>query len=154
MSRVTVSQLAEMISEQSNTMQKMYELFDARLNALENAPTKSVAKKAVNVQKPKASTTTTNTIDAQYDAMQKSKKPVSTEPKWVLNKKCVYSAPNEFISKKARYAFKMQAQENGGSTLSAEQRETLVKMTKDKYTTAMVFKTEKDAKAFYTKWMA
>lgn len=145
MKKLTNAELAQMIQEQNDTLVKMFDLFDSRLKALENAPTKSVASKPNTTRKSKTS--------ANPSPVGVVAKAPTTSPKWLLNKKCVYSAPNEFISKKARYAFKMQAQENGGSTLSAEQREVLVKVTKDKYTTAMVFKTEKDAKSFYTKWM-
>ena len=145
MKKLTNAELAQMIQEQNDTLIKMFDLFDSRLKALENAPTKSVASKPDTARKSKTS--------ADPSPVGVVAKAPTTSSKWLLNKKCVYSAPNEFISKKARYAFKMQAQEAGGSTLSAEQREVLVKMTKDKYTTAMVFKTEKDAKSFYTKWM-
>lgn len=149
MKKLTNAELAQMIQEQNDTLIKMFDLFDSRLKALENAPTKSVASKPNTARKSK-----TSEEPSPVGVVGKASGITAcAEPKWLLNKKCVYSAPNEFISKKARYAFKMQAQENGGSTLSAEQREVLVKVTKDKYTTAMVFKTEKDAKSFYTKWM-
>lgn len=124
---------------------------DERLTALEEGKKSATAKKPTT---QKSKTSGDDTISKQYDEMQKTKKPASTEPKWVLDKRCVYSVPNEFISKKARYAFKMQAEENGGTALTKEQREALVKKTHDKYITCRQFKTEKAAKEFFAKWMA
>lgn len=139
MSRVTVNQLAEMMNKMSDDMAiiaNVCKSLDARLTTLEEGKqvTSKVAKPTV--QKPKASATTTTTA------------------KWVLNKKCVYSAPNEWVSKNARYAFKMQAQENGGMALTEEERTALVKKLGDKYVTVRKFATEKAAKDFFTKWNA
>ena len=153
MSRITVNQLAEMMNKMQDDMSKIanaVESVNARLITLEEGKKSTTAKKPTT-QKSK---TSDDTISKQYDEMQKTKKPASTEPKWVLDKRCVYSVPNEFISKKARYAFKMQAEENGGTALTKEQREALVKKTHDKYITCRQFKTEKAAKEFFTKWMA
>lgn len=135
MSRVTVNQLAEMMSKMQDDMHKIanaVQSVDARLTALEEG--KAVSSKASKpvAEKPKA----------------------STEPKWVLSKKCIYSVPNQWISKNARYAFKLQAEENGGTTLTKEEREALVKKLGDKYVTARKFATEKAAKEFFEKWMA
>lgn len=135
MSRTTVNQLAEMMSKMQNDMQRIADAVqsvDARLTALEEG-------KAVSTKASKPVT-------------QKSK--TSDEPKWVLNKKCIYSVPNAWISKNARYAFKFQAEENGGTTLTKEEREALVKKLGDKYVTARKFATEKAAKEFFAKWMA
>lgn len=139
MSRITCTELATMMNKMSEDMAiiaNVCKSLDTRLTALEEG--KAVTSKASKptVQKPKASEKSTTTA------------------KWVLNKKCIYSAPNEWVSKNARYAFKMQAQENGGMPLTEEERTALVKKLGDKYVTVRKFATEKAAKDFFTKWNA
>lgn len=133
---ITINDLAAMITDLATAQKKAYDVLDARLRTLEEGKVVSVKASKPTVEKPKTSTTTT------------------TEPKWVLDKKCVYSAPNAWISKNARYAFKMQAQEAGGEALTDTEREALVKKLGDKYVSVRKFKTEKAAKEFFKKWMA
>lgn len=132
---ITINDLANMITDLADMQKKTYEVLDQRISALE----KSTAKSA-KVAKPVAEKSKTST-------------PSTTVPKWVLDKKCVYSAPNAWVSKNARYAFKMQATEAGGEALSDTEREALVKKLGDKYVSVRKFKTEKAAKEFFKKWM-
>lgn len=134
---ITLADLANMMTSMQQDCARIADVcvsLDKRLTALEKG--KAVSAKAAKpaVQKPKASTTTTTTAS------------------WVLDKKCVYSAPNAWVSKKARYAFKMQAQECGGVALTEEERTALVKKVGDKYVTVRKFATEKAAKEFFKKW--
>lgn len=140
MSRITNTELAEMMNKMTADMAiiaNVCKSLDARLTTLEEGKvvTSKVAKPAV--QKPKASEPSGIT---------------AVEPSWVLDKRTVYSVPNKFISKKARYAFKMQAQENGGMPLTEDERTALVKKLGDKYVTVRKFATEKAAKEFFQKW--
>ena len=135
---ITLADLANMMTAMQNDCARIADVcvsLDARLTALEKGAVKSAKASKPVAQKSKTSDT-------------------ATEPKWVLDKKCVYSVPNAWISKNARYAFKMQAQEAGGEALTDTEREALVKKLGDKYVSARKFKTEKAAKAFFTKWMA
>ena len=136
MSRVTMNDLAAMIQSLQADSAKAYESLNERITALEKGAQKSSTAKKPDTQKSKTSATPAKASTA----------------KWVLDKKCVYSAPNEWTSKKARYAFKMQAEEMGGIALTDDERNALVKKVGDKYITVRKFKTEKDAKAFFTKW--
>ena len=134
------TELAEMMNKMTADMAiiaNVCKSLDARMTALEEGKvvTSKVAKPAV--QKPKASEPSGIT---------------AVEPSWVLDKRTVYSVPNKFISKKARYAFKMQSAECGGVALTEEERKALVKKTGDKYITARKFSTEKSAKEFFQKW--
>ena len=129
-----MNDLASMIQSLQADSARAYESLNERITALEKGAQKSATAKKPTVQKSKTSA------------------PTTPANKWVLDKKCVYSAPNEWTSKKARYAFKMQAEEMGGIALTDEERNALVKKVGDKYITVRKFKTEKDAKAFFTKW--
>ena len=131
---ITINDLAAMITDLATAQKKAYDVLDARLRTLEEGKPVSVKASKPVAQKPKASTTTTTTAS------------------WVLDKKCVYSAPNAWVSKKARYAFKMQAQECGGVALTDDERTALVKKVGDKYVTVRKFATEKAAKEFFKKW--
>jgi len=135
---ITMNDLASMIQSLQADSAKAYESLNERITALEKGAQKSATAKKPVTQKSKTSAPTTTAK--------------ASAPKWVLDKKCVYSAPNEWTSKKARYAFKMQAEEMGGIALTDDERNALVKKVGDKYITVRKFKTEKDAKAFFTKW--
>lgn len=137
-STITINDLANMITDLAEMQKKTYEVLDQRISALEKSTAKSAKVAKPVAEKSKTSSTTTTT---------------TTAPKWVLDKKCVYSAPNAWVSKNARYAFKMQATEAGGEALSDTEREALVKKLGDKYVSVRKFKTEKAAKEFFKKWM-
>lgn len=131
---ITMNDLASMINDLAVAQKKTYEVLDQRISALEKSTVKSAKVSKPTSEKSKTSTATT------------------TAPNWVLDKRCVYSAPNQWISKKARYAFKMQATENGGVALNEEERNALVKKVGDKYVTVRKFSSEKAAKEFFKKW--
>lgn len=138
---ITLADLANMMTAMQNDCARIADVcvsLDKRLTALEKGKAVSTKASKPTVQKSKTSAQSTTT----------------TEPKWVLDKKCVYSVPNAWISKNARYAFKMQAQEAGGEALTDTEREALVKKLGDKYVSVRKFKTEKAAKEFFKKWMA
>lgn len=145
---ITLADLANMMTAMQNDCARIADVcvsLDARLTALEKGATKSA-----KASKPVAQKSKTSEDPSPVRVVRVG----TTEPKWVLDKKCVYSVPNAWISKNARYAFKMQAQEAGGEALTDTEREALVKKLGDKYVSARKFKTEKAAKAFFAKWMA
>lgn len=139
---ITLADLANMMTAMQNDCARIADVcvsLDKRLTALEKGKAVSAKASKPVAQKSKTSAKSTTT---------------TTEPNWVLDKKCVYSRPNAWISKNARYAFKMQAQEAGGEALTDTEREALVKKLGDKYVSVRKFKTEKAAKEFFAKWMA
>lgn len=141
---ITINDLANLMTSMQNDMALVanaVKSIDARLTALEEGKVSAKASKPT-VQKSKTSVKPTATATATPTA------------KWILDKRCVYSAPNEWISKKARYAFKMQAEENGGFSLNEVERTALVKKLGDKYVTCRQFSSEKAAKEFFKKWTA
>ena len=150
---ITINDLAVMISDLATAQQKAYDVLDARLRTLEEGKVVSVKASKPSAQKPKASSADEK---ASLNAARSILLPHAagcTTATWVLDKKCVYSAPNTWISKKARYAFKMQSAECGGVALTEEERNALVKKVGDKYITVRKFATEKAAKEFFKKWM-
>jgi len=144
MSRMTIADLATMMTAMQNDCQKIQtavQSIDARLTALEKSGAKSTTAKKPTAQKPKASDTTA--------------KPVC---KWVLNKQCIWTIPNPnkdselFVTKGARKRFREDSAKVGATPLNKVEREAWIKKYNDQYATIMKFPTEKEAKAFYKKW--
>ena len=144
MSRMTIADLATMMTAMQNDCARIADVcvsLDKRLTALEKSGAKSTKASKPTTQKPKASATTTATATANAPKVH-----------WVLNGRTVHSTA-DYLSKGARYAFKMQGKEAGGEPLNEVERKALVDKLGDKYVTALKFKDAKTAKAFFTKWM-
>lgn len=70
------------------------------------------------------------------------------ETRWLVDGKLVYTNPDAYISKKMRYAVRMQAEKAGAVKVTGDDRNKLVEKLKDQYVQAYAFKSNKAAKAF------
>lgn len=70
------------------------------------------------------------------------------ETRWLVDGKLVYTNPDAYISKKMRYAVRMQAEKAGAVKLTGDDRTKLAEKLKNQYVQAYQFKSNKAAKAF------